>query len=173
MARSAGAANTFAALVSAKSNQQPIGIMKKTKMRVLAALTAMSMIAVLNLFGQTDKLAPPTLLRIQLSQTQSMPVGPGPEQPVPPKPMPVIPDPVAPDPTLPGIVKPEPPPFQPAIPAKPGPYRPPICTNHPPMFTNRPPQFTNWSPIFTNRSPVFTNRPPAFTNHLARCVTGR
>ena len=131
-------------------------------MRTLLSLAMMSMIVVLNLSGQTSKPAPPTMLRIQLSQSDSMPVRPGPPPPTPPKPMPIIPDPVAPELVLPGTVQPG----QPAL------HPPPVFTNHPPVFTNRPPVLTNQPPVFTNRPPVFTNHPPVLTNHLVKFPLG-
>jgi hypothetical protein len=128
----------------------------KKNVRILLSLTAMSTIVVLSMSGQTSKPAAPTMLRIQLSQAESMPVRPVPPPPAPPKPMPVIPDPVAPELVLPGTV-------EPAQSGEPVLHRHPIFTNRPPVFTNRPPAFTNRLPMFTNRPPVFTNHPVKFS----------
>src|ERR1017187_239601 len=122
--------------------------MKNKIMRTLLSLAMMSMIVVLNLSGQTSQPAAPTVLRIQLSQSDSMPVRPGLPPPAPPKPTPIIPDPVAPELVLPGTVQPGPPALHP----------PPVFTNHPAVFTNRP--------------PVLTNHPPVLTNHLVKYPLG-
>ena len=125
--------------------------MKIENMRMLLSLTAISMIVVLNIRGQTSKLEPPTMLRVQLRQSQSMPVRLGPPTPAPPKPLPIIPDPVAPDRVLIGTIQPGPP-LQPAQPVR-------STTYSPPMFTNIPPVLTNHPSVVSNQPPVFTNNP--------------
>jgi hypothetical protein len=95
--------------------------MKNKIMRPLLSLAIMSMTDVLNLSAQTSRPAPPTMLRIQFSQSQSMPVQPGPPPSTPPE-----------------LVSPDT--AQPELPAL---HRYPVFTNRPPVFTNRPPVFTN------------------------------
>jgi hypothetical protein len=124
-------------------------------LRIILPLAALSTVLVLNSSGQTSKLAPPTMLRVQLSQSQAMPLEPGPPPPAPLRPRPVIPDPVAPGLALPGVTQPAPR-LQPAQPGNFATNRLPVPTNHPPELTNRTLALTNHpvtvSPILSKPS---------------------
>src|ERR1039458_9619286 len=77
------------------TNNKTEKIMKSKNVRMLLALTIISMIVVLNTPGQTLKPGRPPMLP-----------QPGPSQPVPTQPAPVIPAPVTPDPAQPAPVQP-------------------------------------------------------------------
>jgi hypothetical protein len=64
-----------------KPKQQNGKIMKSKNMRTLLSLTITNMIVVLNMQGQTLKLAAPQMLRVQLAQSQPTPVINVPVQP--------------------------------------------------------------------------------------------
>ena len=126
-------------------------------MRTLVSLTIMSLIAVLNVPGQTAKPEPPTMLRIQLAESQPAQAGP----------VAVLTMPAMQNSALSMTVRPAQPlqPSQP--PMQPGqqvPAQPPIFTNQIPPFTDHLPIYTNRVPVFTNHETLFTNRAPLFPN---------